>query len=342
MCCIIFPADLQASSEKTAYRADITGSRSFDMGCVPIPAQPLTTKAWLDTFDLLGKNADYVLHHAHVDWSDFVKGANVPSSRGIEDLKFISGMSRKNNLKLFVVIDPLSPDREKIDPALPRSIGANFRDRKVREAFKNYSLRIAREFRPHYMGLGSEINIYLSKHPGEIRDFFSLYRETCNDIKKILPDTKITSTFQFETLSGVAGNTAQWQILKLFEPKLDAVAITTYPSPWFETPDKMPPDYYSKIKKYTRKPIIVAESGWPSEGEKRYHASAENQERFLLRFIELNKDVKLKLWIWWFLHDWKSGGYADFFKTMGLISADGKEKPSWVIWQKIHELPKNK
>lgn len=36
-------------------------SRSFEMGFLPIPRQPLTTEAWLKAWKILGKNADFVL-----------------------------------------------------------------------------------------------------------------------------------------------------------------------------------------------------------------------------------------------------------------------------------------
>jgi len=91
---------------------------------------------------------------------------------------------------------------------------------------------------------------------------------------------------------------------------------------------------------HTSKPIIIAESGWPTGGSSEFHGSSENQKDFVAKIPELAKEINLKLWIWWFLHDWQGEGYPDYFKTMGLKTSDGQEKPAWKTWQQIFALPK--
>src|SRR3989344_4056385 len=115
--------------------------RTFEMGFVPIPAQPLTTEAWLSAFTLFGDNADFTLHHSAIDWEKFVDSSDAErtaaSTPNLETVNFIGLMSRQNNLKLLIVIDPLRADRDEIDSKLPADIGENFGDEKVRKAFKN-------------------------------------------------------------------------------------------------------------------------------------------------------------------------------------------------------------
>ena len=123
----------------------------------------------------------------------------------------------------------------------------------------------------------------------------------------------------------------------MFEDKVDVIAITTYPSPWFNNPGDMPENYYTQLKQHTDKPIIVAESGWPSSGNPSYHGSLVNQNRFLERFIELTADIDLELWIYWFLHDWDD--IPDFFRTMGLRTSRGIPKPAWFTWRRISGSP---
>lgn len=84
-------------------------SRTFQMGFAPIPRQHLTAQAWLDAFDLLKKNAEFVLHHARIEWENSSSGEKTNRGREWESLKFISGMAERYGLKLFLVMDPLIP-----------------------------------------------------------------------------------------------------------------------------------------------------------------------------------------------------------------------------------------
>jgi hypothetical protein len=191
------------------------------------------------------------------------------------------------------------------------------------------------------MGLAPEINTYINKHPEDADNFISLYNETYDAVKQVSPNTSVLVTFQFESLSGTNGDIPRWEIINQFEPKLDLVGITTYPGFWFETPFAISPTYYSQITNYTSKPIIIAESGWPSGGEASFHGSVINQKDFLNQVVTLTKDIDVRLWIWWFLHDYAGEGVSEYFKTMGLRISSGEEKESWVTWQTIYNQMKS-
>jgi len=308
----------------TLTPAAVLTSRSFQMGFVPITAQPLSTENWLAAFDLFKGSAEMIMHHV-----DFAADA-------LASVDFISQMAERAGLKLFVVVDPLAHDRQAFDPNL-KKLGANFADTKVRQAYKDLAVKLAGTYRPAYLGLGSEINTYLAKSDSELTAYLTLLGETVAAVKQASSRTVVTVSVQYEELSGAGGRPAQWEMLRQLETKVEAVAFTTYPSPFFAAPDKLPADYYTKIRAYTNKPLLIAESGWPTTGSA--SASAANQVAFLERLPELTKDLNLRLWIWWFPHDWAGAGYADVFKTMGLRQANGAPKPAWDSWLKIKSLP---
>ncbi len=309
-------------------------ARSFAMGCVAVPRQPLSTDAWIEAFDLLHDNAEFVLHHAAVDWADYAAGIPTSMTPNLQSLDFISQMAAARSVRRFFVVDPLASDRLNVDPNLPAAVGSSFADPAVRSAFRNFALRIARDYAPDILGLGSEINTYCGAHPEDRASLLSLCRETYDAVKAISPSIVITSTLQYEELS----MTADWGIIDEFDGRLDRLAITTYPSPWHVDPDAMPADTYSRILAHSTLPVIIAESGWPSGGDPAFHGSPANQERFLSRLVELTAMLDLRLWIWWFLHDWEGGGLPGFFTTMGLRSVAGAPKPAWSRWQAIQSL----
>jgi len=108
-------------------------------------------------------------------------------------------------------------------------------------------------------------------------------------VKSSNPSIKITTTFQYESLSDTLDGNEKWAELDLFD--MDVVYITTYPSPWFSSPSSIPSNYYSRINEYTSKPIIVAESGWPSAGSSNYHGSETKKKEFVELFPTLMNDV---------------------------------------------------
>jgi hypothetical protein len=289
------------------------------MGFVPIPAQPLTTDNWLSAFDLFSKNSDLVMHHVHFD------------SGNIEGLNFITGMATKYNLKTLIVIDPLSDDRTKIDPGL-LALGKDFADQKVRDSYTNLAVKVATEYSPEFLSLGSEINTYLANNPSDATAFISLIEETNVQIKQAAPGITTTLSLQYEELAGKTGK-AEWEIAKQLNGTVDAIAFTTYPSAFFNSPEEIPSDYYSQIKDNITAPLIIAESGWPSAGS---HGSATKQKAFVEKLSQVSDDLKVKAWIWWFPHDWDGAGYAEVFKTMGLRKANGTPKSAWDSWVAIY------
>ena len=297
---------------------------------------------WMDAFELIDRNAEFVLHHVHLskaDWAAFSERIDVGTYEAYAGLEFIVLMAEQRNLDVFIVIDPLTSNRQDM-AANPFATG--FHDPKIREAFKNFSIRIARDYKRltngrtlRFLALGSEVNTYFKFHPDDASNFITLYGQTYRLLKSEFPQTKITSTLQYELLNGQFDGNPRWDIIQQFGSKLDAVAITTYPGAFFERPDAIPNDYYLRLKQFTKKPILVAESGWPTAGDPSWHGSKENQKRFLTRFIELTSKMNLKLWIWWFPHDSTGEGYPAYFRSMGLRTSDGVAKPAWETWQKI-------
>jgi glycosyl hydrolase family 53 len=321
--------------------SSVAVKRSFAVGFLPIPRQPLSRESWLETWDeLLRHNAEFVRTNVNVDWKDFLNGPDPKSFGQLRHLTWATGMAKRNKLRSLFVMIPTESSTGNIDKKLPKSMGSRFGDKKVRQAFKHCVTRIARDYSPEYLALGNEINTYLKHHPDDVGSLLSLYQEIYKAIKEVSPRTQVTISLQYELLSGKFDGAAQWQLLNRFGAHLDVVAISTYPGPYFAgDPDSIPDDYYTQLSRHSDRPVIVVESGWPTRGKKSHGASLKKQDRFLDRFVELTSGLDLRLWVWWFLHDWDGQGYPKFFKTMGLRTSKGVPKPSWRTWQRIVSRP---
>lgn len=311
-------------------------SRPFDMGFVAVPAQPVTSARWQEAFRLIGDNAEYVVHHAAPDWEAFASNADVERSAettpNLDSADYATAMARQHGTRVLIAIDPLASDRRSILP----EAGGSFADTRVRQAFRAYAVRLAGDYQPDDMAIGSEINIYTSSHPEDAANLLSLIRETISAVRKVSPGTRLTASFQFEALVGLADGTPQWKTLAALEPDLDAIGITTYPGPWFGNPAAIPDDYYRQLADHTAKPILITESGWPSSGI----GSPASQQAYLDRLVGLTDGLDVRLWVWWFLHDWSGDGFDPVFRSMGLRTSGGLPKPAWETWRSIHASPR--
>jgi hypothetical protein len=219
----------------------------------------------------------------------------------------------------------------------PEGIPANLSDPKFRSRWIEEAKNIASEFKPEYFSLGNEINDYFYLHPDEFEEYLTLFEEAKKEIKRVSPNTKVFVVFSYNHL--IENN--QWDLLERIESKADLIGITTYPWKHYDTPEDIPEDYYLRISKYTTKPIAFTEIGWISSPP----ASENQQSEFLLRFLELTKELKIEMVNWLFLHEIQTEGLIGAFTdprvgTIALKMSDGTKKDIYNLWLDLKELPR--
>src|SRR5574338_557736 len=166
-------------------------SRSFMMGFSTVPRE-LNAKAYEDTFELAAQHGEMVLIQRTPPWSDFVPGASI-SDATTETTSSEKEAIAKHKLKLFFAIDPTAAPtgRDRLAD-LPASLaGKDFSDPDVRQAFISYAKYVALNYKPAYLALGVEMNLYYEKAKADFDNFKSLYAEAYDDVKKISPDTQV-------------------------------------------------------------------------------------------------------------------------------------------------------
>lgn len=83
----------------------------------------------------------------------------------------------------------------------------------------------------------------------EFLHFASLYKEAYDAIKQISPETRVFVSFQCEWMRIIDAKEPRKipehrKVIDVFRPQLDVVARTTYPSPFHDSPEELPHDYY--------------------------------------------------------------------------------------------------
>ncbi len=322
-------------------------SRSFKMGISTLPRE-LNGAAYSETFELAAANGEMVLIHRTPPWSDFVPGAGVSDATAKTTASEKDAISSKK-LQLFFAIDPTdgSTGRDRLTD-LPASLaGRNFSDPDVRSAFLTYTQYVAINYKPAYMALGVEMNLYSQKNADDFENFKSLYFEAYDRVKESSPDTQVTLTWQFEDLQGKLPTEDQhfpaWQLIKAFDAKMDVTAISTYPSFAYAKASEIPDNYYSQLRGFTEKPIVIAEMGYSSApGVQGINDGTEpEQAAFVKRALADAEQLEMPLVIWFAGWDPAYAKDTPFgvFQHIGLLRDDGTEKPAWALWAAAARRP---
>jgi len=340
--------------------ASVFNSGRTAYGFFPTPPE-VSLESVFASFKDMGQHADVSLVQEGIPWVEFAQGIDVESQK-IEDMKNSRTLATANNLESIYVIDPLNGLNRREFAGLPAEwAGANFSTPEVRQAFTNFTLRVLREFKPEYLGLGSEINTYAEANPEDFKNFLSLYQEVYDAIKTEAPDTKVFVTFQWEQLNSLAMvETAgvpyqvKWEQIEVFEPRLDLWVISSYPFIAFRTGAEIPADYYTPLLERTDKPLAVAEGGFVSRQTGQIPGTPQDQVDYL-NAIHSQIGSRLDFWIYLLFSDLNQEAYAKFFReqgigendidtlgffvNVGLREKDGTPKPALQVWDSFRANP---
>jgi hypothetical protein len=319
-------------------------ARPFLMGVSSQPAQA-TDDAYSDAFDLAESAGEVVLIQRTPPWSEFVPGGSI--SNRTEQLTLLEKkLADEHHLKLFLAVDPTLPgDRSQL-ANLPEDLaGQGFANPDVRAAFIAYAKYLALNYKPAYMALGVEVDmIYRARGESSFGNFVSLYSEAYDAVKSVSPNTMVFPTFQYEDMLGLLNTGSptlpSWSLLKRFEPKIDLLAVTSYPSLVFSSVSEVPMDYYDALKDQIDKPVIFASVGWNSSEDPSTDPSDSSQVSFLYRVLSAAESLKARMVVWYLGRDPETmpSGFEPL-AHMGLHDAAGTPKPVWRIWLSALDRP---
>lgn len=321
-------------------------------GFFPSPPQA-TLESIMETYQAIGRHGDVVLLQQNIAWQDFAGGPD-GESQAVTDIHNQYVLAHQNGLEVIFVVDPLNGLNRSEFAGLPFGWQASFANPKVRAAFTNFTLRIVRQFRPKYLGLGSEINTYADIHPDDFPHYLSLYREVYALVKAEAPETQVFVTFQWEELNNLFPSVARgdpyeinWDQVETFEPELDLWVISSYPFVVFQSGTDIPADYYSPLLDRTSKPLAVAEGGYTSTPVGPFPGRPQDQVDYVNAIHTQIGGGRLAFWIYLILSDLDINSYAPLmrrngqgddidtlgmFTSVGLRQTDGTPKPALETW----------
>jgi hypothetical protein len=322
-------------------------ARPFLMGFSSLPRE-LNAESYADAIDFAGEYGDVVLIQRELPWSEFVPGAEVGADL-IRTTAAERDAVRDRDLRLFFAVDLTdgATGRDRLVGLPPDLTGKHFGDPAVQQAVLSYAEYVAINYRPDYLALGVEMNLYFQQEEESFGDFVSLYEAAYAVVKERSPQTEVTVTFQYEDLQGLLPRDdphfAEWQLLEAFGDRLDFVAISTYPSFAFSSAAAIPENYYRKLRAFTDRPIAIAEMGYASTpGQEGLNSGTEeDQAAFLARILQDAGDLQMPFAVWFSIWDPSYARDTAFhaFQSIGLRRTDDSPKPAWQTWAEHVQRP---
>jgi hypothetical protein len=313
--------------------------REFMMGFSSLPRE-LNAASYAASIEFAGEHGEIVLIQRTVPWAEFRPGGAIGSETA-ESTASERDAARDGGLRIFFAIDPTdsATGRDRLGGLPDGMTGRRFDDADVRSAFRSYAEYVALNYKPEFLALGVEMNLYYAKNEEDWENFRSLYTEAYAAVKRVSPDTQVTVTLQYEDLQNLLPREdehfPEWQLVRAFDP-IDFVSISTYPSFAFDDPAAIPENYYSQLAAFTDKPIAIAEMGYASTGggaDMPAHTE-EEQAAFLEHALDEAGKRSMLFAVWFAIWDpvYARGTAFGAFESIGLIRADDTKKPAWQPW----------
>lgn len=241
----------------------------------------------------------------------------------LSTIRTIEDGARARGLAFHLFLSPILLTGSRNAAAVPPSVkGNSFADAQVRKAFIAKALEFA-ALKPDVLGLGTEVNL-LAGNAGEFESYASLVREAAGAIKERYPFQTLTVSFQWDKMI----TSKEFAPLFPFAGSIDLYSFTSYPV-FFKDPARIPPEYYSSIRKVLPAARIgISEIGWSSAAG----SDEDTQARFYARLPELMAGVRSEFTTLALMHDVSlfSGDQA-FLNSVGVRRNDGTPKKSWEV-----------
>lgn len=305
-------------------------TRPFQMGVagfVPASYPNSSSADWQNLFDSLPEYGEWF--GVYSAWNDQPK-ENIP-----EQIHTAFGLQKKYGIIPLIAIG--------IEPDSLTQTEADSYFETNQNAFIETARAIAKTYQPKYLALGVEINRLYEKSPKGFDAFVETYKEAYDAIKKESPSTKVFPIFQFDYMRGKAKRSGKehisyFDLREKFSGKMDAIGYTVYPFLEYDSVSQIPNDYFSEMKMENNLPILITETGWPSEPVAEINGSEDAQKEYLVWLLNQTKSLPLEGLIWVFPHSAAMPVGEGLFDSLSMKQNDGTPKKVWEYWKALREI----
>ncbi len=352
------------------------GKRQVRLGFTPFPAEPPgpNGEMLLSTYAKISANADIIAHHLDdgIPWPEAASGMSVEGYPGglQADWNFRRALTPASH-KVYVAITPISLARNSLAPyrgeqpdtpldALGEPwVSARFNDQMVKQAFLNHTINAVEFFRPDYLAIGIEVNLFRQLAVSALwPDYLELHRQTYQALKERYPSLPVFVTMTAnELLEGftAADATVQAQVLADMQDFTDIIGISWYPFLSNFGTGELPADTYQRIDALTDKPIAIAETGYPAQFQRLevadgvivdLNGTLEKQDAFMRDLLAAADARNFRFVIQFVARDYDAlcdalqcSDFSRIWQDTGLWDQDDAARPALIQWRNLLQRP---
>lgn len=352
------------------------GKRQVRLGFTPFPSElpGPNGELLLSTYAKISADADIIAHHLDdgIPWPEAAAGASVDNYPGglQADWNFRRVMTPPSH-KVYVAITPISLNRDSLapyrgeQPDTPLTVigepwvSAAFNDEIVKQAFLNHAINAVEFFRPDFLAIGIEANLFRQLAPAAVwPDYLELHRETYQALKQRYPSLPVLITLTAnELLEGftTANASEQAQVLADIEDFTDILGISWYPFLSNFGTGELPSDTYRRLDALTDKPIAITETGYPAEFQRLEIAAGvtveldgteAKQNAFIEDLLAAADSRRFRFVIQFTLRDYDTlcdqlqcRDFSRIWQDTGLWDQDDITRPALIPWRNLLQKP---
>jgi hypothetical protein len=272
----------------------------------------------------LQRALDYAVRHAEVvvnvhddgiPWAELSEGRPLPESLD-DEIALRAAASR--GAFVFVATTPLNRAQTGLAPEWgtpsppPGWTQARLADPHVQDAYTAWCIYLADAYRPQFLAVFLDVNVYALERPEEWSFLVQLYQRIASTIRQRHPGTAVFPTFRLEYLTGEApGTQPQWDLLDDFGPTVDFAAVSIFPSlagiGLAELDVTRLVSALQEVHQRIPAPLLIAATGYPSESTQSggtFVASSEEDQRAYLRLlVSVAEQTPAVMLVWSFPYD---------------------------------------
>jgi hypothetical protein len=197
-------------------------------------------------------------------------------------------IAKSKGMEIYIALETLSPERELLE--LPSELKGDFSNEKVKQEYLDTVKLVAENYKPDYLILNVEVNLYKQHNPQDYENYKILYGEAYDLVKQVSPNTKTAVSLSYQDFNGKdcfdSEDTSTFSSFVKDFPKQDIFAVSTYPL-CYGNPKNIPNDLFTRLNTLSKKPLFISETGYPSKSFFGINSNEKTQAEFVKKIKSL-------------------------------------------------------
>lgn len=317
--------------------------RGYLMGFSAIPPRVDTTLL-LPTLELAAQHSDVGLIQLSIPWSVLLDDTAAATEVRLVRLP-LADYYRATGRPIVVALDVTDGlNRAQEDPQLINE-GRSITDTAIQRLYREYVAAVDSILHPSWISLAAETNLVRAIAPDSIyQAVVAMTNAAAAERASAGSTTKLIISVQVETAWGGLQQTHVYEGIATDRtdfPFIDGLGLSSYPYlGGYADPAEVPLDYYERLTRGARLPMLVLEGGWPSGSTGAVVSSPAEQSAYIARHAAILDSARAAVWLQITFTDIDTIAVPlpAIFATNGLVNTELQPKPALATWDSVFAI----